>query len=58
MSDITIIVTESKIPACATIHGRRKKSITPQILSKHGFRTPSTHPSFIPWSTFNLDFSS
>lgn len=57
-SDMKIIKIESNMPACPTIHGIRKKSITPHILSKHGFSTPSIHPNFIPWFTFNLLSSS
>lgn len=58
ISDINIIAIESKMPACPTIHGSRRKSITPHILSKHGFSTPSIHPNFILSLTFNLLFSS
>lgn len=48
ISDMKMITIESNIPACPTIHGNLKKSITPHILSKQGFSTPSIHPSFIP----------
>lgn len=48
ISDIQIIITESNIPACPTIQGSLRKSITPHILSRHGVSTPSIHPNFIP----------
>lgn len=48
ISDIKIIATESNMPACPTIQGSLKKSITPQILSRHGVNTPSIHPNFMP----------
>lgn len=35
------------IPACPTIQLTRKKSITPQIFSKHLTKTPLIHPNFI-----------
>lgn len=38
--DSSIITEVSIIPACATIHAIRKNSITPQMLSRHGIKTP------------------
>lgn len=56
--DMKIIKIESNIPACPTIHGILKNNITPQILSRHEFSTPSIQPNFIPWFTSNLVSSS
>jgi len=48
ISEMKIIAIEWNIPACAKIHGIRKKSITPHMLSRHGTITPLAHPNFIP----------
>ena len=47
-ADIPLMMTLCSMPACATTHDNRRKSITPHILSRHGIRTPWIHPSFIP----------
>lgn len=47
-ADIPIMMMLCSMPACATTHDSRRKSITPHILSRHGMRTPWIHPSFIP----------
>lgn len=48
INEMKIITNELRIPACPKIHGIRKNSITPHILSRHGTNTPLTHPNFIP----------
>ena len=42
------------IPAWATTHERRRKSITPQMLSRHRMSTPWIHPNWYPWLLTSL----
>lgn len=48
-NDMNIISSDCAIPACATTHASRRKSITPQMFNRHGISTPWIHPSLIPW---------
>lgn len=47
-ADSPIMPTVWRMPACATTHESRRKSITPHMFSRHGMRTPCIHPNFIP----------
>ena len=42
-----IITTDKPIPAWPTTHVSLKKSITPQIFSKHGMSTPLIQPNLV-----------
>ena len=48
IADIPIMMSDWKIPACATTQDRRRKSMTPHMLRRHGISTPCIHPNFIP----------
>lgn len=48
-ADIPMIINDWSMPACATTQARRKNNITPQMFKRHGIRTPTIHPNFMPW---------
>lgn len=47
-AEMAMIRRVCPIPDCATTQDNRRKSITPQMLSKHGISTPWIHPNFTP----------
>lgn len=46
-AEMAIIINDHRMPDSATTQLRRKKSMTPQMLSRHGMSTPTIQPSLI-----------
>lgn len=39
-AEMSMMTRESPMPACETTHEMRRNSITPQMFSRHGIKTP------------------